>query len=307
MDSIAENLVQRQETRNMKKLLILFLFSLIVVKSFGTAQIPDRIIYKGDTLLLHSCPLEFYPKQDYTNPLNLFNSIGCFYTACWRNYVATWELVEEELYLTNIRNACYPMDLKGASASFKAGMDKDSIGQKYADLEKLFPKEYIEDKVKADWFSGNIFIQQGKLLHYFHDGFESIYEKEIQLTFENGKLVNTTLFDNSKGKRGKFPHDEKALREFIYSNINRDNLPKTDTIQRRTFVRIVSADDNGKIDSVEIRRGSGNELYDKEAMRVIMMISDWDVIYKRGKKAFMQWTIPVLFDLTEKKEENTNP
>ena len=78
---------------NMKIKFRLFLLLLIPFKLFGTAQIPDLLIYKGDTLALFSCPLSFYPDNKLINPESLFGSKGCFYTACWRNYVATWKLL----------------------------------------------------------------------------------------------------------------------------------------------------------------------------------------------------------------------
>ena len=47
----------------MKNINIIILFLFFSVKLFGTAQIPDLIIYKGDTLLLHACPLDSYPNE----------------------------------------------------------------------------------------------------------------------------------------------------------------------------------------------------------------------------------------------------
>ena len=285
----------------MKNTFKILLLLCLPMKMFGTAQIPDLIIYKGDTLSLYSCPLGSYPNEELINPKNLFGSKGCFFTACWRNYVATWEIIDDKLYLTEVRNACYPTALKNAGASFKAGVEKDSIGLEFADLKLLFPDRYENGKVKADWVSGKLISPQGELLYYFHDGFESIYEKELEFTIETGKLLETKQLDNSKTKRSEYTKNEKLLRDFIYSNINYENLPKSDTLKRRVVVQIISADDNGKIDSVKVVRGV-NELYDNEAIRVIKLIPEWDIIYRRGKRINLMWNIPVLFDLTGKEE-----
>jgi len=275
------------------------MFSLISVNSFGTAQIPDLIIYKGDTLSLFSCPLDSYPNQDLINPRGLFGSKGCFYTACWRNYVATWEIINNELYLTEIRNACYPTNLRGVSASYKGKVETDSIGNEYADLKKLFPQGFKNGKVKADWVIGKLYAPKGNLLYYIHDGFQSTYESELELTIVDGTLIESRELDNSKTRKSIYIEDQKLLKEFIYSNIRRENLPESDTIKRRVIVAIVSSDDNGKIDSVNVLRGV-NEIYDKEAVRVIKSIPEWEVIYLHGEKVNRGWTIPVNFDLTIK-------
>lgn len=282
----------------MKRIIKILLFTLISTSVFGTAQIPDLIIYNGDTLSLYSCPLNSYPDQDLITPQVLFGSSGCFFTACWRNYVATWEIVDNELFLTEIRNACYPTSMRGVSASFKSGVDKDSVGSEYADLKVLFPQKFKNGKVKADWVEGKMISPQGKLLYYFHDGFQSIYETEMEFTVEKGKLIETKILDNSKTKKSKYTEDQKLLMEYIHKNIKRENLPESDTIKRRVFVQIISSDENGKIDSVKVVRGV-NELYDKEAIRVVKSIPDWDVIYRHGERFYQVWTLPINFDLTK--------
>jgi hypothetical protein len=264
---------------------------------FGTAQMPDLIIYNGDTLSLYSCPLSSFPSQDLITPQGLFGSSGCFFTACWRNYVATWEIVDNELFLCEIRNACYPTSMRGVSASFKSGIDKDSVGNEYADLKVLFPKRFKDGKVKADWVDGKLISPQGKLLYYFHDGFYSIYESELEFTIEYGELVEVRNLDNSRTKKSIYSEDHNLLKEYIETNIELENLPEYDTLKRRVFVSILSTDEYGKIDSVNVIRGV-NELYDNEAIRVVKSIPKWEVIYRRGKKVERVWMIPINFDLT---------
>jgi len=285
----------------MKQILKILLFSLISINVFGTAQIPDLIIYNGDTLSLYSCPLNSYPNQDLINPQGLFGSSGCFYTACWRNYIATWEIIDNELYLCEIRNACYPTSMRGVSASAKSISDIDSIGNEYADLQKLFPKQFRKGKVKADWVNDKLYLPQGKLLFYLHDGFQSIYEAELEFTLKNGKVIEINKLDNSKTKKSKYTEDPQLLKEYIYDNIKTENLPQSDTIKRKVYISIISADETGKIDSVKVARGV-NELYDKEAIRVIKSIPEWEVLFRHGEKINRGWIIPIIFDLTEKNE-----
>lgn len=285
----------------MKNIIKIILLLFLPIQLFGTAQTPDLVIYKGDTLSLYACPLESYMNDELITPKNLFGSrIGLCSTDCWRGYIAIWEIIDNKLYLKEIKNYCYLSYMRNMAEYNNAGIKIDSIGSEFADLKVLFPDRYENGKVKADWVNGKLISPQGNLLFYIHDSFMSIYERELEFTFENGVFVETKTLDNSKTKKSKYTENYDLIREFVNSNINYENLSKSDTIKRRVFVEVISADDNGKIDSVRIHRGV-NELYDNEAIRVVKSIPEWEVIYRHGKRTPRRWTIPVNFDLTEKK------
>jgi len=260
--------------------------------SFGTAQIPDRIVYEGDTFSLHNTPLDMYPGEGITNPYNLFESSGCFFTGCWRNYVATWMIENNRLYLTEIKNACYPTEMTGAGTAYKS--EADSVGNEYADLMALFPDRYKNGRVLADWVNGELYAPYGDLLYYVHDGFRSIYENELQLNFEKGELLEVKEHDNSKTKKSIYNENYSLLWNFISSNIDPNMLLEADSIRHKVFVQIVSTNDIGAIDSVVVARGI-NEKYDQEAIRIIKLIPEWDVIYRHGQKVEKNWVITVDF------------
>lgn len=265
---------------------------IISINLFGTAQIPDILIYKGDTVSLFSCPLYSFPNQDLVSPKNMFGSKGCFYTGCWRNYIATWEIIDDKLFLTKIKNACYPTDGKYVAASYKEGTD--TLGRELADLKSLFPHSFQNGKVFADWVSEKLLSPKGKILFYVHDGFESIFEKEIEFTVENGIISSTLENDNSKTRISKYSTNNKLLINFIEGNIDFTNVPEP-AERIRVIVRIVSSNDEGKIDSVMVLRGF-NEIYDREAKRVVKSIPDWNVIYRHGKRFNVPWILPVVFE-----------
>ena len=146
--------------------------------------------------------------------------------------------------------------------------------------------------------NGSLFSPQGELLFYVHDGFLSTYERELEFIFENGILMDTQVLDNSKTKKSKYTEDKNLLKEFIANNINYDHLPKSDTMTKRVMLFVRSANDDGKIDSVTVIRGV-NELYDKEAIRVVKSIPEWEVIYLHGKRVGRSWSIPVVFSNVE--------
>jgi hypothetical protein len=237
------------------------------------------------------CTLGSYPFQEVLSHKKMFGGKECFYTACWRNYVATWKIEDNKLYLIEIRNACYPTDMKYVNVSYKA--ETDSIGNEYADLKSLFPDKFKDGKVAADWVNGNLISPKGKLLHYFHDGFESIYEKEMEFKIGNGLLHDIRELDNSKTKESKYSQNQKLLLDYIQTHIDYSNLPRPkDRI--RVIVSIIKTNEEGKIDSAYIIRGF-NDAYNKEALRVVKSIPEWDVLFRHGEQINIIWTIPVIF------------
>jgi len=76
-------------------------------------------------------------------------------------------------------------------------------------------------------------------------------------------------------------------------------LPKYDSIKRRVYVQVMSADSLGRIDSVSILKGV-NDLYDKEAIRIVKTIPEWPVFYRHGK-IFNGRIYPIIFDRSNKK------
>lgn len=135
-----------------------------------TAQFAETLIYKGEHLRMATEPLE-----KYLSGLEDGSPFRMLHTACWRGYQGTWELKDNKLYL---------VDLTGR------GADDKEVGMDY-----LFPNQ--KEKF-ADWFSGEIRIQQGEQLEYVHMGYESVYEKDLFLEFKDGVLVSENVVDNKE-------------------------------------------------------------------------------------------------------------
>ena len=172
----------------MKIVIAILFFLMLTGNAFATAQFSDSLIYKGEKLTIFSNPLESYfnPENPKSDKIFVYSC-----SACWRGYIATWKIEDGYLYLTKL--------VQGTCSS-----DAPEIP-----LSIIFPKQEVP--VKATWFSGTLRIPQGKQLLYVHMGYGSIYEKEIILTFENGKLTEENVVDNT-GK--KLPSEmEKGLEE----------------------------------------------------------------------------------------------
>jgi hypothetical protein len=258
-----------------KVFILTILLTVYLFRTFATSQIPDRLIYNGDTLSIFANPIEQLYDNDSIRPYFFGKNEGCASTACWRGYVAEWIILDDFLYLTGIYSCCYY---------------EDSIK---ADLKELFGAKFINGNVKADWFTADIISPQGKLLYYIHMGYESLYETELEFQFVNGKLIGTKTYDNSMSRESEYSQDSEKLKEYIYSNINWSALPKFKKKDVKVFIQF-SANEKGNIDSVKVMRGY-NSIFDKEAVRVVKTIPNWDVYYRHGEHQRMNWTLPINF------------
>lgn len=188
----------------MKHILII-IFGLFTGNTvFATGQVPDYMVYKGDTVAIFSNPLEQYFEQ--TGKRELIDFVGCWSTACWRGYKAIWELKNDSLFLRQITSChkdCAP-EINNAS------------------LEKIFGT----DNVFADWFTGSIIIPQGKQVQYIHMGYASIYERELHLSFQIGLQVDERTVSNEKiANKVKFwerqRQIEKNVQDTLFSQVQK--------------------------------------------------------------------------------------
>lgn len=140
-----------------------------------TAQIPDRLIHRGREFDLCALPLEDYLKRrpKARRPKFLPGS-----TANWRGYVATWEIIDQQLYLTGIEDAF-----------FDAGGE-----MRKASLATVFPRR--PHPVPARWVTDQLRCPEGRLRAYIHAGFASEYERDRMFIFEKGVLVEEWLIHN---------------------------------------------------------------------------------------------------------------
>jgi hypothetical protein len=127
-----------------------------------TAQISENLIFEGEETSMAFCPPlpEHHPRIVET-PNSRIET-----TACWRGYIGTWEIRNGSFYLVKVVGG---YEMTG------------------------------EEPILADWFTGVIRIRKGKLLHYIHMGFGSVFEQEIHVKIKNGKVVTSRVIDN----RGK--------------------------------------------------------------------------------------------------------
>lgn len=155
-------------------ILLLMLPSLM----FGTAQAPDIIVIDGEEKSLFENPLDVYFERTLQFPdFEALFPEGEQSTACWRGYVATWEIREESLYLVKIQ---------------------DCGRKRTLPMELLFP-EHHGMPIRADWFSGYLRIPDGPLLRYEHMGYGSRFEREILMKLDSGTVKEVIPQDLGAG------------------------------------------------------------------------------------------------------------
>jgi hypothetical protein len=264
---------------------------LLTFNANATSQFGDILIWNGDTLALFSNPLEFrsdwdelsktihaallkedmrlYPEKYEGEEVELM-----FSSACWRGYVAEWQIIEDKIYLSNIFS-CMNYNVK-------------------VDIKKVFPAECDNGFVFGDWVCGELVVPKGPCIKRINPDYKSVYEKEIVFMFQNGILANLTAYKNYVAKESGFSMSTNlySLPTFLYSNINWDQLPSVGDAPKQVSVGI-QPDKDGQIDSVLWENTymideskivvDSNNVFIKEALRIARLIPDWDVIYQRGK------------------------
>lgn len=138
-----------------------------------TAQIGETLILDGEVRRMDFCP-PLPIDTPHLAPTPEEDLIGGS-TACWRGYVATWEIADDAFYLTDIHGP---------------------ITDAPPPWRKITP-----GRILATWFSGVLRINQGKRLQYVHMGFGSTYEEELHIKIEQGRVVGRRVIDN----RGREP------------------------------------------------------------------------------------------------------
>ena len=102
-------------------------------------------------------------------------------TALWRGYVAYFEIIDEQLFLTDIKIEVSDED------------SKDDYETKWISaFKQVFPDK---EKVKIDWYTGILILPHGKMVEYVHMGYASSYENYIILEIDKGVLKKEKKFN----------------------------------------------------------------------------------------------------------------
>ena len=160
----------------MKYIFLVILILFISCNASATAQMPDKIIYKGKEYALHSNPMEeYFEKYPDKKPKR-----GIMSTALWRGYVAIFEVKDNQLLLKDIK-----IMVENESLKDKFSTKWESV------MMEIFPNQAT---IKIDWITGLLIIPHGKLVNYVHMGYGSTYENYILLEISKGELQKEKKF-----------------------------------------------------------------------------------------------------------------
>lgn len=150
-----------------------------------TAQFSDEISYQEQVMALACCPLSQYSLK---SGVKLTFLSLC--SANWRGYVCAWEILDDRLYLKEIRgNLSRDLISKPAQWLLDPLTEQVAYLPPRLSLEVLFPG--YPNGIFAHWFTGKLRCPKGSLIQYKHMGFESIYESDLLLTIQKGILVSS--------------------------------------------------------------------------------------------------------------------
>jgi hypothetical protein len=186
--------------------IILTLFS--GLKVFATAQFPDKINYNGKEYNLNSNPLEVYfEKNPNKRPKSEVRS-----SALWRGYVATFEIIDNQLFLKDIEIQYRDTTSKGSNNSNW----KSVLNEVFAD----------QKNIQVDWYTGLLVIPQGKVVNYVHMGYGSTYQHYTILELNKGVLTQEKQFKSKAYEKFK----EKQFQ--VFKQTEDYNKMKSDLLQK---------------------------------------------------------------------------
>ena len=214
-------------THNMKKTLLLILticaIGLLKAETTLTAQYPDKIIFNGKEYNLNSNPLEsYFEKYPDKRPQG-----GIMSTALWRGYVAHFEIIDEQLFVIDIKIEVPDKD------------SKESYPYKWVSaFKQVFPDG---EKVKIDWYTGILILPHGKMVEYVHMGYASTYSKYWLLEIENGDFNEARKYKNKEFVLFKKRQFEEFQKTAEYKKLYTE-LKKNDENVDEKFIKTFIAD-----------------------------------------------------------------
>jgi hypothetical protein len=241
----------------------------------ATAQTPDLLVYRNDTFLLQSNPLEYWLETKAKRPPEL---LGEWNTACGRGYTATWLLKDDHLDLLQVQ----PCGRPPLAASV---------------LQEWFPIDNPR-QIAATWVTGTLNVVKGKVVRYQHMGYDSIYEQDWLLNVLAGKLVSQQTFDTKGCEVTEPPGGARAFQQRLNQAIVWKQMPVTPKGLPRRMVAIEFAPDStGHHCQVYLKKSAGAP-YDSLAMAAarIVAATDWGFCYRWGRWQPFRWVAPVFFD-----------
>lgn len=281
------------------------------VELFASPQMPDYIIFKGDTIATYNLILEQYLQQKDTGTterllgLSFRNNINGYASFnCWRGYQAIYKIDNDSLFLVDIINC-------GERRNGK--IDKAAS---IARMKEIFDERVISSRVYINWFSGDLnFPLNNKVLRW--DGvFYKIYEKETVITIALGSVIGiknvNNYVDNPKAIDRK---NKNKVPDILFKKIKKVKWINIDSIDCSEKY-LVTIDEDGKVSKVTMLGYESADSIDKYWERdeynycintifTALKKLKFDIIKDKGKPFSEDIYIEIWFD-EKGKIENRN-
>jgi hypothetical protein len=181
----------------MIKKYIIILFIVQGLNLFATNQNPDVLLHNGKKYDLYVFLMENYfdrfPEKR-PHPTNFYS------TALWRCYIATFEIIQNELWIIEIKKE-----------------DGDYLSGEYDYKETSVINECLDgkDKIKIDWFNGILVFPQNNW------GYDLIHENYTIIEIQNGNLTkelnlnNEQFLDFIEGQFERYKQSDHFLEKYL--------------------------------------------------------------------------------------------
>lgn len=140
-----------------------------------SAQAKDTILINGKKYAFYGSPLFDYWEKNNNKP-----SLISFNTGLQRGFFAGWEIFGNKLYLISFYGEHYVIQPGN-------GFTK----QTNFSLKDLFPNQ---EKVFADWFTGELKIPIGKQIDYSYSFTGAVHESNTSILIESGIVTDSGMF-----------------------------------------------------------------------------------------------------------------
>ena len=262
----------------MKQIFIILLALIgISTNAHATAQNGDIIYINGERWNLRGKPITF-DKNSHNILLNSLPKERVITSANWNGYIAAW----------SINNNIITLDSVTITVQDYKEFKRISIDNALLD-EVLRQAGYSSRK--ATWIKGTIFVADGKIIKYIHQGYESIFEHERFLDIENGIVTSDTTFHNkilvegfsSEDLYNSMFEDEDHIKEHLH--IDLDKYPLLAERHNEFNITNITVDNEGTLTHCDViiqRHVNDDEQtieqisqLEKEIKQTLMNIKPW--------------------------------
>lgn len=295
-----------KQINRITKTIITFSFLLFAKSGFASPQLPDYIIFKGDTIPVYNLILEqYFEKIEKSDQESLFglNFREGASVNCWRGYQAIYIIENDSLFLKDIIHCG---ELYGNNL-----IDKEASRTR---TQEIFKDNVRNNKVHLKWFSGEFSLPNGELLRW--DGvFYKRFEKEKLIRISKGIVKEVLKVENyiDDPDRINRRYDD-TISNVLFEELQNLNWTKNDKFDCSEKY-LVTIDKEGEISKVVMAdyqsKDDIKEFWDKGEYKYCINIIQkglkglkFDIVKQNGERVSEEVYIEIWFDTDTQKIEN---